>query len=104
MTNKLATPRNIFLAPADLASRWQQSPRTIYNKLSAGTLNVPVTRLPGGDPRFRLSDVIRAELRWTTRRPESSGAICRICNGSGINPNTDDICARCGGSGYEPHD
>lgn len=103
MSTKLADPRNTLIAPADLATRWRQKPQTIYNKLSAGTLGVPVIRLPGGDPRIRLSDVIRAELAWTKRTPpESSGPICKLCNGSGQNPNTSEICERCGGSGYEP--
>ena len=43
-----------------------------------------------------------AELAWTKRTPESSGSICRLCNGSGQDPSTGELCTRCGGSGYEP--
>ena len=58
-------PQQVFLTVAELAARHRQAPKTIYNKLATGTLGIPCTRLPGGDPRFRLSDVIKAEEAWT---------------------------------------
>jgi hypothetical protein len=58
-------PSQEFLTVAELADRHKQAPKTLYNKIAAGTIGIPVVRLPGGDPRFRLSDVLAAERKWT---------------------------------------
>ena len=99
-TTKAPNPRDTLLCVVDLADRWKRKPKTIYNQLSAGTLNIPVIRLPpGNDPRFRLAHVLAAEAAWTT-----GAAICQLCNGSGQNPNPDEQCPRCHGTGWEPRD
>ncbi|MGH9550081.1 MAG: helix-turn-helix transcriptional regulator [Terriglobales bacterium] len=64
MSRSTASPE-VFLTVAEIAARHRQSVKTIYNKIAAGTIGIPVVRLPGGDPRFRLSDVIAAENSWT---------------------------------------
>jgi hypothetical protein len=60
-----ADPRSVLLTPAQLAERWKQSRRTIYNKISSGTIGVAVIRIGGTEPRFRLSDVIAFEEKST---------------------------------------
>ena len=35
---------------------------------------------------------------------EPSQTICKVCNGSGKDPNTSEPCARCRGSGWEASD
>ena len=57
-------PSQVLLTVSDLAARRKQKPKTIHNKLSSGTLGIPVIRLNGTEPRFRLSDVIADEQKW----------------------------------------
>jgi predicted DNA-binding transcriptional regulator AlpA len=63
--------QEVFLTVREIAARHRQSAKTIYNKMAAGTLGIPVVRLPGGDPRFRLSDVEQAERGWTKDEPKA---------------------------------
>ena len=58
-------PRDVLLTLQELAARRKQSVKTVYNKLAAGTLGIPVIRLNGTEPRVRLSDVLAAERAWT---------------------------------------
>ncbi len=62
----MTTSTDILLTPKQLAERWRQSPRTIYNKLATGTIGVAIVRIGGTEPRFRLSDIIALEEKCTT--------------------------------------
>ena len=48
-----------MLTAKDLAERWQFAEKTIYNKISNGSLGIPIIRIP--DPRFHLADVLDFE-------------------------------------------
>ena len=51
-----------FITPPQLAARWHQQTQTLAN-LRRARRGVPYTKLPpSGHVRYRLSDVVRAEL------------------------------------------
>ena len=54
-------PSQVLLTVRELADRRRQAPKTIYNKIAAGTLGLPVIRLGGTEVRIRLSDVLADE-------------------------------------------
>lgn len=55
-----SSPDEMFLAPEELALRWQLEPQTLANKRANGE-GIPYTKLPSGSVRYRLSDVLEAE-------------------------------------------
>jgi hypothetical protein len=51
-----------FLTPAELCERWRQTDQTLANH-RRNRRGIPYVKLPpGGHVRYRLSDVVRAEL------------------------------------------